>query len=275
MKHHSHPEQLTAGMMIAGVVVPDTLDTPRSGDFHRRLAAIRRDSTSYAREADLLVRGLGPPQQKPVLEIGPGIGIYLFELYFRKYPVMALDTVRENVDHLRKLSRYWAPGLEVTHGDVARLPYADNTFAGVYAIHVWEHVYDQQAAIRETARVLVPSGRLVIIDGNFLNPLHWKEFFIDRALRRRDPLAGFRWLANKHKVVESFGMGWKGKDEDLKSVWWWRRALATEPRLRSMVITTTTNYRRMIRGRWSLGPLAPFAGRLLVIAEKRSEATTS
>ncbi len=255
-------------MQIAGLQLPAGIESPRLGDLESTLRSVRRDPSSYAREADLLIRGLGPPAAEPVLEVGPGVGLYLFELCSRGYAVHGVDTVRENVDLLTKVSRAWAPSVEVTHGDVTRLEQADDSFAGVYGVHVWEHVHDQRAALHEAARVLRPGGRLVIIDGNFFNPMHWKEFFIDRARNRKDPLAGFKWLANKRKVVDDFGMGWRGKDEDLKSVWWWRREIAAVPRLSPRAITTTHDFRRREAGRGGLGPLAPFAGRIVVVAEK-------
>jgi len=229
---------------------------------------MRTHDDEFSRQVELIVDGLGPPGRGRFLEIGPGIGITLFELQARGYDIEALDTVPANVDLISKIAATWAPGLRCRLGDVARLDDSPGSYAGIYGIHVWEHVHDQEAALRACARALAPGGRLVIIDGNLLFAVHWRDFFWERAIRRRDPLAGFRWLMHKSEVREDFGMGWRGKDEDIKTVWWWRRALAAIPELRIVEATTTIDHRRQKQGRIGPGPLAPFAGRIYVVAER-------
>lgn len=255
-------------MKILARTLPSELDTPRMGDLVERLDVIRRDPVPYDREIEIIKHGLGAPDRGPVLEIGPGMGIQAFELMSHGYEIEATDTVRENVEHLQKLAEHWPPGFPVRHGDVSQLAYPEDRFAGVYALHVWEHVHDQVGGLRECARVLKPGGKLVIMDGNLLSPSTFKEFFIDRAVQRRSPLAGFRWLIGKHRVLDSFGKGWKGKDEDVKSIFWWRRALSKVPQLAPVAVTTTLCYRRMMSSKFVFPPLCPFAGRVIVVARK-------
>lgn len=58
-------------------------------------------------------------------------------------------------------------GLRVKHGDALRMPFADNSFAGVYSSHVLEHLQGPVRAIREMRRVLRPGGVVVIRTPDF------------------------------------------------------------------------------------------------------------
>jgi SAM-dependent methyltransferase len=53
-------------------------------------------------------------------------------------------------------------GLDVVRGDAAALPFADATFDLVMSTDVWEHIEDDAAVARETARVLRPGGRALV-----------------------------------------------------------------------------------------------------------------
>jgi SAM-dependent methyltransferase len=52
--------------------------------------------------------------------------------------------------------------LDVVRGDATALPFADATFDLVMSTDVWEHIEDDAAVARETARVLRPGGRALI-----------------------------------------------------------------------------------------------------------------
>ncbi len=49
------------------------------------------------------------------------------------------------------------------HADIQHLPFADNSMAGIYNLHVLEHIPDDRQAIRELNRVLAPEGQAVIV----------------------------------------------------------------------------------------------------------------
>jgi len=53
-------------------------------------------------------------------------------------------------------------GLQVVRGDSRRLPFADGALDLVMSTDMWEHVDDDQAVARETARVLRPGGRALV-----------------------------------------------------------------------------------------------------------------
>ncbi|MBF6212673.1 methyltransferase domain-containing protein [Nocardia puris] len=67
---------------------------------------------------------------------------------------------------LRKLSSAGITTVDLVRGDVAALPYPDNSFDVVMAAFGLHEVPTEvrRAAIRESARVLTPGGRFVAVD---------------------------------------------------------------------------------------------------------------
>ncbi len=89
-----------------------------------------------------------------------------------------------------------APGLTRITGDLSlgevsvrldllRLPFRDATFDVVYASHVFEHVVDDVAAMRECARVLRPGGWALFLVPVRLGPTDEDPNVTDAAERRR------------------------------------------------------------------------------------------
>lgn len=69
--------------------------------------------------------------------------------------------------------------------DLTDLPYPDASFDGILAIHVLEHIADDQAAISEMARVLVPGGWAVVnVPARLDQPTFEDATIVDPAGRR-------------------------------------------------------------------------------------------
>ena len=69
-----------------------------------------------------------------------------------------------------------------------QLPYADATFDAAYLAAVLGEISDQDAALRELARVLKPGGRLVV--GELFGDPHWVS---PTKLQTRGEAAGLRF----------------------------------------------------------------------------------
>jgi SAM-dependent methyltransferase len=124
-----------------------------------------------------------------VLEAGCGEG-YGAELISRvARRVIALDYDETTVAHVR--ARY--PRVEVMHGNLAELPLADASVDVVVNFQVIEHLWDQTQFVRECARVLRPSGLLMVSTPNRItfspgrdtpiNPFHTRELNADELTR--------------------------------------------------------------------------------------------
>jgi ubiquinone/menaquinone biosynthesis C-methylase UbiE len=70
-------------------------------------------------------------------------------------------------------------------GDARELPYADDTFDAAYLVTVLGEIPDQEAALRELARVVKDGGRVVV--GELLGDPH---VVLPKALASRADAAG-------------------------------------------------------------------------------------
>src|SRR6201998_4285265 len=118
---------------------------------------------------------------------GEGYGADLISRVARR--VIALDYDETTVAHVR--ARY--PRVEVMHGNLAELPLADASVDVVANFQVIEHLWDQTQFVRECARVLRPSGLLMVSTPNRItfspgrdtpiNPFHTRELNADELSR--------------------------------------------------------------------------------------------
>jgi len=69
--------------------------------------------------------------------------------------------------------------------DAGELPFADETFSGVLAVEVLEHLFEPQSAVAEFLRVLRPGGVLFV---SLPNVAYWRRRLELLLLGRFDPL---------------------------------------------------------------------------------------
>ena len=121
--------------------------------------------------------------ERRVLDAGCGVGYGAERLARRAASVAALDVALEPL----RLSRaeYGAAKVSPCQGDCACLPFASESFDVVVAFEAIEDLDDPGAFLDETARVLVPSGQLIVSTPNRdyyaesraeANPFHVREF---------------------------------------------------------------------------------------------------
>jgi SAM-dependent methyltransferase len=92
----------------------------------------------------------------------------------------ARTTVALDYDAAATAHAHAAYGLPTVRANLVELPFADAVFDIVVGLQVVEHVWDQQRFVAECARVLTPTGRLVVSTPNRLtfppgNPFHSRE----------------------------------------------------------------------------------------------------
>jgi ubiquinone/menaquinone biosynthesis C-methylase UbiE len=101
-----------------------------------------------------------------LLEIGPGTGYYTLDLATwvgDQGVVEIFDIQQEMLDHTIRAARergLW--NVNPTRGDAQDLTWEDDSFDAVILITVLGEIPDQDAALREVARVLKPGGRLIV-----------------------------------------------------------------------------------------------------------------
>jgi ubiquinone/menaquinone biosynthesis C-methylase UbiE len=141
---------------------------------------------------DRLREILEPHPGERVLEIGPGTGYYTLDLadwVGAEGSVEIFDLQQEMLDHtIRRARERGLWNVNATQGDAQELSYDDGSFDAAVLVTVLGEIPDQDAALREIARVLRPGGRL--IDGELFGDPHMVAL---GSLRRRAEAAGLRF----------------------------------------------------------------------------------
>ncbi len=125
---------------------------------------------------------------RDVLEAGCGEGYGADLIAGVARRVIAVDYDAATVAHVR--ARY--PAVEVMHANLTELPLADGSVDVVVNFQVIEHLWDQPGFVRECARVLRPSGLLMVSTPNRItfspgrdtpiNPFHTRELSADELI---------------------------------------------------------------------------------------------
>jgi ubiquinone/menaquinone biosynthesis C-methylase UbiE len=128
-------------------------------------------------------------QGERVLEVGPGTGHYTLDVAEWVGPGGSVDIVdlqQDMLDHtMRRAGERGLANITPTQGDATALPFEDGTYDAAFLVTVLGEVPDQDAALRELARVLKPGGRLVV--GELLGDPHYVAL---RPMRLRAAAAG-------------------------------------------------------------------------------------
>jgi ubiquinone/menaquinone biosynthesis C-methylase UbiE len=139
-----------------------------------------------------LRRILVPEPGERVLEIGPGTGYYTLDLaewVGAEGSVEILDVQQEMLEHtMHRAGERGLGNVSPTQADARQLPYDDDSFDAVVLVTVLGEIPDQDAALREIARVLRPGGRLIV--GELFGDPH---MVTTGALRQRAEGAGLRF----------------------------------------------------------------------------------
>ena len=134
---------------------------------------------------------LTPTAGERLLEVGPGTGYYTLPVAGWVSPggrLDVLDVQQEMLDHtLRRAQEHGIDNITATLSDARELPYADDSFDGAYLVTVLGEIPDQDAALRELARVVKPGGRIVV--GELFGDPH---MVTHSALAGRAEAAGLR-----------------------------------------------------------------------------------
>jgi ubiquinone/menaquinone biosynthesis C-methylase UbiE len=135
---------------------------------------------------------LEPQPGERVLEIGPGTGYYTLDLAEWTGPkgaIEILDLQQQMLDHtIRRAREHGLWNVNPTRGDARELGFEDDSFDAAILITVLGEIPDQDAALREVARVLRPGGRLIV--GELFGDPHMVTL---GSLRQRAEAAGLRF----------------------------------------------------------------------------------
>ncbi len=141
---------------------------------------------------DRLRSVLRPEPGERILEIGPGVGYYTLDIAKWVGPegkIEIFDLQQEFLDHTTsRAAERNLTNVIPTQGDATALPYEDNSMDAVVLTAVLGEIPDPVAALRQIARVLKPTGRLIV--GELFGDPH---FTTQATLKRKASEAGLTW----------------------------------------------------------------------------------
>jgi ubiquinone/menaquinone biosynthesis C-methylase UbiE len=147
-----------------------------------------------------LREALAPAPGQRLLEVGPGTGYYALDVagWIAPGHLDVFDIQQEMLDHtLLRAEQRGIGNIVALQGDARELPFAADTFDAAYLITVLGEIPDQQAALRELARVVKPGGRVVV--GELFGDPHWVS---PGKLRAHAERAGLRF---EHRIGGPLG----------------------------------------------------------------------
>ncbi len=151
---------------------------------------------------------LAPQPGERILEVGPGTGYYALETAGWIAPDGRLDVFdlqQDMLDHtMRRAGERGLSNIVPTQGNAQALPYEDETFDAAYLTTVLGEIPDQEAALRELARVVKPQGRVVV--GELFGDPHWVSPGKLQARAERSRLRFERRLGSPLGYFARFGL---------------------------------------------------------------------
>jgi ubiquinone/menaquinone biosynthesis C-methylase UbiE len=136
--------------------------TKRLIESYTRWRSSRLGQITDALEQQLLFELLGSVAGKTVLDVGCGDGALASELARRGAIVTGLDADPAMIAAARRRTEIEGTQLRLIDGQAERLPFDNAAFECVVAVTVLCFVRDAERAVAEMARVLKPSGLVVI-----------------------------------------------------------------------------------------------------------------
>jgi ubiquinone/menaquinone biosynthesis C-methylase UbiE len=174
---------------------PHRDDGPRPADHARANERVRRSYARWHRSYDVSTglwerlvfgqhrtwccsRALGS-----TLEVAIGTGLNLAH-YPADVRLTAVDLTPEMLERARGRAAWLGRDVDLPQADALALPFPDETFDTVVCTYALCSIPDDAAAIAEMARVLVPSGRLILLDhvASSVKPLYWLQRLHERLV---------------------------------------------------------------------------------------------
>jgi ubiquinone/menaquinone biosynthesis C-methylase UbiE len=102
-----------------------------------------------------------------ILEVAPGPGYLAIELAkLGRYEITGLDISKDFVEIARRNAKEAGVEVEFRHGNVADIPFPDDTFDFIICTAAFKNFKDPLRALGEMYRVLKPKSTALIIDMN-------------------------------------------------------------------------------------------------------------
>lgn len=202
-------------------------------------------------------------RQKKILEIGCGFGTQIANFARLGHECIGLEIHKSTA---KKANRINGKLCSFVIADACHLPFREGCFDIVYSNEFFSHVTDILHALSEQTRSLKQVGQLLVRDGNFLCPLLLFDLLFLYPIRTKGRYGGLKWMFKHDKILcNLYGSDVKQKDENVKTLNWWRTAIMNQPNLKLKSATTSFVLRHP---NWIARLFKQVLGQIIVLAEK-------
>jgi len=148
-----------------------------------RIAALQDERAAALEEK--IVRFVSPSGDERALDSGCGAGALAFALAPHVREVVGVDVVPELLEQARQRTDRF-PNATFVEGDATKLPFELGSFDLAGTLRTLHHIARPELVVSELARVVVPGGRVLVVDQIApLDPLAAVE--LNAFERTRDP----------------------------------------------------------------------------------------
>ena len=146
---------------------------------------------------DTVLSALGRGERAKILDAGCGSGLFALPVALERkgWSVVGVDASQGMIGVARcRQDGLGLTNLDLQVGDLSSLPFADNTFDGVILAGVCPNLANPLSCLRELRRILVPGGRLVVVEFDrrrmqfvtrcFFHVMIWGYRLVSALLRR-------------------------------------------------------------------------------------------
>lgn len=119
---------------------------------------------------DLIVRHLGDGDGRRALDLASGTGVVSHLLDDVGFKVTGMDWAEPMLERARAKARSRGRTITFVMGDAENTMEPDSTYDVISNRHLVWTLVDPKAAFAEWLRVLKPGGKLLVVDGDFVNP---------------------------------------------------------------------------------------------------------
>ncbi|QFY63748.1 class I SAM-dependent methyltransferase (plasmid) [Rhizobium grahamii] len=156
----------------------------------------------------LLLKHLGHGDERRALDLASGTGVISHLMDDLGYRVTGIDWSEAMLERARAKAKARGRAISFFVGDAERTMEASDTYDVVVNRHLVWTLVDPEACFREWFRVLKPGGRLLVVDGDFVNvgraerAARQLATWLERAgILKTDPMHAPPELAQQHKSI--------------------------------------------------------------------------
>ncbi|WP_048085897.1 class I SAM-dependent methyltransferase [Archaeoglobus veneficus] len=146
-----------------------------------------------------------------ILDVGTGTGFLALILAELGHEVVGIDLSKGMLEVAKKKARKLGVDVEFKLGDAENLPFDDCSFDAVICRHLLWTLPNPQKAIEEWSRVVRDGGKVVAIDGKWLDsspPAKLRRFIGRIAVavyERRNPWKNYHYRKEINKMLPFYG----------------------------------------------------------------------